>query len=647
MPDLVSSSEELYRILVRNFPNGAVFLFDRDLRLRIADGTTLKLYGFAPEKLEGQIISEVFPAEQAMFLIEKYRAVLEGKEFNEEMTVAGRTYFNQFQPVRDGQGQIYAGVIVSYDISERKQIEENLRLSEERYRSVSMLTSDYVWAATFLPDGPPQLDWSTGALETITGYTQLEIDGLGGWPAILHPDHLPELAEGMTAIFKGEASVGEFKLIRKDKTLRWVRFYSQPRWDDTHQRVIGLIGATQDITDRKNAEVALKKSEEELRQAQKMEAIGRLAGGMAHDFNNLLTVIFGHTDLALQAIAPDSPLRDELIGIQQSGERAAQLIRQLLAFSRRQILQPSRLSLNSAVENMDTLLRRLIGEDVELIIRLDPTLKPVYADPGQVEQVVMNLVVNARDAMPRGGQILVETGTLSLDTAYPSQPATIPPGAYSVLTVSDTGSGMSSDTLAQIFEPFFTTKGVGAGTGLGLAMVYGIIKQSEGHISVYSEPDLGTTFKLYLPQAASAEPEILLATASHPPLAVHSGSETILVVEDELQVRELIAKVLTRCGYKVLQANGITEALKIYQQHSSTIGMVLTDIVMPGQSGQELVAQLKLMQPNLKILYMSGYSDRLAIYRGMLEPGVAFLQKPFTPETLLLKIREILNRPVS
>jgi two-component system, cell cycle sensor histidine kinase and response regulator CckA len=395
------------------------------------------------------------------------------------------------------------------------------------------------------------------------------------------------------------------------------------------------------LDQRKQTEEALRQSEDYLRQSQKMEAVGRLAGGVAHDFNNLMTVIMGRSELLMTGLDEADPLRRNADEIKRTAERAVALTRQLLAFSRKQVLTPKVLDLNVVVANMDRMLRRLIGEDIDLVTVLGPALERVKADPGQIEQVIMNLAINARDAMPSGGKLTIETANVYLDHAYARKHAAVRPGPYVMLSVSDNGTGMDADTQSHIFEPFFTTKDQGKGTGLGLATVYGIVKQSEGYIWVYSEPGWGTSFKMYLPRIADA-PEPLEPV---PAVAQPRGSETVLLVEDEDGVRELTREILTMNGYTVIAARHGAEALEVCQRHSGEIALILTDVVMPQMSGHELMERIRPLRPSLKVLYMSGYTDKAIVRHGMLTGDIAFLQKPFTPDALARKVREVLDTP--
>jgi two-component system, cell cycle sensor histidine kinase and response regulator CckA len=388
---------------------------------------------------------------------------------------------------------------------------------------------------------------------------------------------------------------------------------------------------------------AERRLEEQLRQAQRMEAVGRLSAGVAHDFNNLLGVILGYGGI-LRSRIKDEALRSKLEEIIKAGEKAAGLTRQLLTFSRKQVLQPVVLDLNAVVADMNRMLQRVLGEDIDLMTRPAPELGGVRADPGQVEQVLMNLVANARDAMPRGGHLTIETGNVVLDEGYAAQHGTVRPGPYVMLAVSDTGSGMDAETQRHIFEPFFTTKEAGRGTGLGLATVYGIVTQSEGHIWVYSEPGRGTTFKVYLPRVDAAAPALATTRAE---ARAPKGTETILLVEDDEQLRELAREVLSDHGYTVLCASSGPAALAAAEAYAGEIHLLLTDVVMMGMSGRELSEALFPSRRDTRVLFTSGYTDDAIVHHGVLEQEMAFLQKPFPPAALLSKVRQALDTPPS
>lgn len=428
-------------------------------------------------------------------------------------------------------------------------------------------------------------------------------------------------------------------LISRDGTERPISYKRSPIRSKARQTT-GTVLVFCDVTERRQAEEVLRQTEEQLIQAQKMEAIGRLAGGVAHDFNNLLTAIIGYSQLALRRISPQDQLRQELDEIRKAGERAATLTSQLLAFSRKQVLQPKILDLNAVVADTSKMLNRLIGEDIRFRTTLDPGLKQVKADPGQIEQVLMNLAVNARDAMPNGGSLSIETSNVYLNEEYANHHAEVRSGHYIMLAVSDTGCGMDSKTRAHIFEPFFTTKEQGKGTGLGLATVYGIVKQSGGHIWVYSEPDRGTTFKIYMP-LVDEEPSL----ANEPLQAdlLPMGTERVLLAEDDVQVRDFTSRVLRELGYRVIEAANGNEAVMVANKTTEAIDMLLTDVVMPQIGGKELSEKLKSERPEIKVLFLSGYTADAIVHHGVLDSGMAFLHKPFTPGELARKVREVLD----
>ena len=399
--------------------------------------------------------------------------------------------------------------------------------------------------------------------------------------------------------------------------------------------------ALRELAERERADAELRKTEEQLRHAQKMEAVGRLASSVAHDFNNLLSVILGHCSILLSDLKQTDPIREDVAAILLAGERAADLTRQLLAFSRQQVLATRVLDLNQSVHESEKILRRLLGADVELVTRCQRDLSKVRADPGQIDQVIMNLAINARDAMPEGGKLTIETRDVVLDEPYATGHYGVLPGAYVMLAMSDTGIGMNQETQARIFEPFFTTKELGKGTGLGLSTVFGIVQQSGGHIWVYSEPGRGTTFRLYLPQTDATN----VATSAAVKPAVLHGTETILLVEDHDEVRAIALQILRRYGYHAIEARNAGEALLSCEQHPRTIHLLLTDVVMPQMSGRRLADRLLKIRPLMKVLFMSGYTENAILHHGILDSGVAYLQKPLLPEMLARRVREVLDTP--
>ena len=453
---------------------------------------------------------------------------------------------------------------------------------------------------------------------------------------LTHPDDLAESYAQRERLKSGEVSCFQMekRYVHKDGHVVWgLANVSLIR--DAHGKPMQYVGQVQDITERKQLE-------EQLRQSQKMDAFGQLAGGVAHDFNNLLTIISGYSEMLLGRLRADETASGMLKEIYKAGERAASLTRQLLAFSRKQVLAPKVLSLNAVVSETEKMLRRLIGEDVSLTTVLAPGLARVKADPGQIEQVIMNLAVNARDAMPRGGKLTVETANVELDEVYTRAHPQLQPGPFVMLAVSDTGIGMDADTKARIFEPFYTTKEIGKGTGLGLAVVHGILKQSGGHVCVYSEPAHGTTFKIYLPAVREdAVAETPLAEES-----VLHGTETVLLVEDEPGLRSLSRIALEAHGYTVLVASNAEEAQRVSVQHQNEIHLLVSDVIMPGMSGRQLSEVLLSRRPAMKVLYVSGYTDDAVVRHGVLRAESAFLQKPFTLHGLVAKVRATLGREV-
>jgi two-component system cell cycle sensor histidine kinase/response regulator CckA len=472
--------------------------------------------------------------------------------------------------------------------------------------------------------------WNQGAAR-LYGYSAEEM--IGHAIFVLHPpEKYDEYYEIMGRAQKGER-VAAFDTVRrrKDGSLVAVSL-SASAVEVEPGHVTGTTKISHDISD-------IKGLEEQVRQAQKMEAVGRLAAGVAHDFNNLLTVISGYSEILLSRLVPDDPVRVMVSEIHTAGARAGTLTRQLLAFSRQQVLEPKVLDLNSVVADTESMLRRMIGEDVILTALLDPALKPVRVDPGQIQQVLMNLAVNARDAMPQGGRLTVETCNATLDEAYREAHPEVVPGLYSLLAFSDTGTGMDDETKARAFDPFFTTKELGRGTGLGLAVVHGIVKQSGGHIEVYSEPGHGTAFKVYFPHAEGA-----LSSAGVGGFDVMpTGDETLLLVEDDDAVRALGRHVLQALGYNLLEASDGREALRLAQDHVGPIHLVVSDVVMPHLGGRQLAEMLEGVRPGVRVLFLSGYTDDAVIRHGILEADVAFLQKPFTPRALARKVRAVLD----
>jgi two-component system, cell cycle sensor histidine kinase and response regulator CckA len=509
---------------------------------------------------------------------------------------------------------------------ERELAVAALRTSEAQYRALFENTPYPMWVFDL---DTHKLLAVNGAAIAHYGYRREEFLALR-IEDLRPPEDIPELERHLATRPAGYRTTGPWRHRKKDGTIIQV---------ETSGHEIPFAGrraefvVIDDVTERRRLE-------EQFRQAQKMEAVGRLAAGVAHDFNNLLTAILGTTDLMIEDLPADHPNREGLLDIRGAAERATVLTRQLLTFSRQQVVSPRVLRLNELITDLVKLLRRLLGEDVTIATALTPDCGPVKADPGQLEQVIVNLSVNARDAMPNGGRLMLETKNIDLDGDYPTERVTIPAGRYVMFAVTDTGTGMDAKTKARIFEPFFTTKPVGKGTGLGLATVYGVVQQSGGYIWLYTEPGHGSSFKIYLPRVDAVETE----PAAEASLAgAFDGSETVLVAEDEEAVRQIIEKALDAHGYRVLSARDGAEALERASVYAGQIDLLVTDVVMPDMNGRELSRRLVQTRPNLRTLYLSGYTDDAILHRGVLQQGVAFLQKPFSLRMLARKVREVIE----
>jgi PAS domain S-box-containing protein len=527
------------------------------------------------------------------------------------------------------EGAVRHAVALRAGERQRRQAAAALRASEERFRTLVENSSD----ALLLMDAEARVTYLAPSSTRHLGWRPDQMVGRSVFD-FLHPDDREIVGARLAETLQnpGRLVTAEVRFLHADASWRIMEAAAVNHIPDPS--VGAIVVNARDITDRR-------KLEEQLRHSQKMEAIGQLAGGVAHDFNNLLTAILGYCNLMLDDIPPEDPLRADLEEIHSAGERAAALTRQLLAFSRRQMLQPQIVDINTIVQQLEKLLRRLISEDVELVTALALELPRVRVDPASFEQILVNLAVNARDAMPVGGRLTIETASVELDEAYAIAHVTVRPGRYVMLAVSDTGQGMDAATRARVFEPFFTTKEQGKGTGLGLATVYGMVKQSGGYIWVYSEPGRGTAFKVYLPPVEER------SGAQHD----HSGRrqtdttqgwETVLLVEDEDAVRALAREVLRRHGYVVLEARHGVDALRVAERHTDAIHLMVTDVVMPHMSGRDLAERLSTVRPRMKVLFMSGYTDHAVMHRD-LTPGSAFIQKPFTPEAFARAVRTVLD----
>ena len=513
------------------------------------------------------------------------------------------------------------------DMSEQKQAELELRL---RHRALEQVSEGILFTDPTQPDNP--IIYANKAFERITGYKAEEV--IGRNCRILQGERSdPQAVAEMHAAVVERRSCGvELINYRADGKPFWNVASIAPLQDD-EGRVTHFVGVLTDVTQRKI-------QEEQLRQSLKMEAIGRLAGGIAHDFNNLLTIILGNSQFAQSKLPTEDPnLRGLLAEINEAADKAAGLTRQLLAFSRKQLLEPKVIDINGLISRLSGMLKRLIGDNVSLVCHLNPEVSAITADPGQIEQILINLAVNARDAMAEGGKLLIETANDEFDHTYTESHPDVDPGPYVRISVSDTGHGMTADVIEHVFEPFFTTKPLGEGTGLGLATVFGIVKQSGGHIGVYSEPGHGTTFNVYFPR--KMEPSVNSSEEASRP--GKRGSETILLVEDDRRVRQITSQYLREAGYFVIEASSGSDVQQLAGQYSQPIQLLISDVVMPGLNGRQVADHFLKYHPGARVLFVSGYTNDIIVQRGVLENGMAFLQKPFTQQSLARKVREVLD----
>jgi len=612
-----------------------VFLLDvtGDGRFRIAgfNPAEERLVGLSSAEVSGRFIDELLPVEVARPLLANYRRCVERTatiHYEEVLDLpAGRRWcVTTLVPVLDAAGRVHRIIGVARDVTEERTALEALRASEARFRQLAETIREVFW---IVDAATRSLLYVSPAYEAIWGRP---CESLRGAPAssatAIHPEDRDRVA-ALSAKYPGEPTDVTYRILRPDGSERWIRDRSFPvRHDDGP--ATRIVGIAEDVTD-------FVRTEEQLRQAQKLEAVGQLAGAVAHDFNNLLSVVLSYADTLFESMATDDPRRDDAAEIRRAGERAADLTRQLLDFSRQQVVQPRLMSFGHTVLSMEKMLRRLISLNVELVLDLAPSTGSVWADPGQIEQVIVNLAVNARDAMPEGGRLVLATFNVTVGAADPSGVA---PGAYVLLTARDTGVGMDTATRTRIFEPFFTTKGPGKGTGLGLSTVFGIVQQNGGAIRVDSAPGEGATFRLYFPRACDSSATL---PASPEAEVTSVGTETVLVAEDDEQVRSLALSILRRLGYTVLHAQNAGEALLVCEQHDGPIHLLLTDVVMPRMSGRQLAERLAPVRPEMKVLYMSGYPDDSVVRRDVLETRIAFLHKPITPATLGAKVRQVID----
>jgi PAS domain S-box-containing protein len=592
-----------------------------------------ELLGMKREHVVNKLATEVYRTEPAPYLKEYASVVEEGRplQFETYFSPPDKIFVISATPIAE---DLFATIF--FDITEQKR-------AQERYQLISENAADVIWLWD-LEEG--RCVYVSPSVQQLRGFSPEEILAQPTEQAMPGDTYRRIAAEAQTrraAVDSGDEGAriqtNEVEFLRKDGTTVATETVTK-LVSDARGKVRYIVGASRDITVLKRAEAEKAKIEDQLRQAQKLESVGRLAAGVAHDFNNLLTVINGYSRLVLADLGEDDPLRESIGEILGAGERAAGLTQQLLAFSRKQVLKPRLLVLNSAVAEMTDLLRRVLGENIQLKLTLAQPAVCIRADLGQMQQLILNLAINARDAMPQGGVLSIETSNLTL-----SQPSTfssghLPPGSYALLSVSDTGCGMTPEVQAHLFEPFFTTKDAGKGTGLGLSNVYGVVKQSGGEITVTTSPGRGAAFHIYLPRFEGHPGE---EESTHLLPAAHGGHETVLLVEDEELVRMMLVEVLKSAGYLVLDARHGTDALALSGQYAAPMDLLVTDVTMPGFSGVELARRLAEMRPSLRVLFISGYTDQEAAQWGKLSQPVQFLQKPFHPDAFLAKVRQILD----
>ena len=536
-----------------------------------------------------------------------------------------RSILAKGMPLRDAQGRITSWVGINLDITDRKQTERAL----ESFTDTLMETAQSI---VVVVDAHCRVQRFNTFAQQLSGRPLEEVRGRDWVPLFVPPEEQGRVRELFAQVFAGTPMHGlESRILHKDGRELRVNWYVSPI-HGADGAVCGVLGIGHDVTD-------IRQKEEQLRHAARMEAVGRLAGGVAHDFNNYLTTIIGYSHIVLQDLPPEDPMRPFIDEIAKAAGRAAQLTKQLLTFSRKAIIHPQVIDLNGIIADMRSPLKMMVGDDIHLSLQLATGLGQIKADAGQIRQIVMNLVANARDAMPGGGRLTIETANVKLESELAAAYHPIPPGAYAALTVADTGAGMDDQMLGQLFEPFFTTKPVGQGTGLGLATVHGIVNQSGGHIAVSSRLGLGATFSIYFPHASErGQPE----QAVRPPAAAE-GNETILVVEDEPAVRHYLMRALSMFGYKVLKTGSPLSAVSMLHEDPEPIHLLLTDVIMPEMNGPQLASKLKAIRPEMRVLFISGYTRDALAQRGIMENGVHLLTKPFTPDELVKKIRQVLT----
>ena len=636
--EALRESEERFRTAFDDAAIGMA-LVATEGRLIKVNRSLCQMLGYSDQELRAKTFVEITHPADVGASLESTRAMLAGavRSFKLEkryLHKSGAVVWGLLSSVvvRDARNDPLYLIAQIQDITEQRHAEEKLREAEEKYRTLVEQLPLVTYVDTI--NEHASAIYISPQIEAILGYRREEwIDDPELFPKLIYPDDRERvLAELARTNATGEPFSQEYRVLARDGRVVWFRDEAVTE-RDAAGRPLHWRGYLLDITERKQLE-------EKLQQSQKMEAIGRLAAGIAHDFNNLLTAMVVSSEFLLEGLDDDDPLREDARQIARAADRAATLTGQLLAFSRKQMLKPTVLDLNALVDDLDTMLRRLIGEDIDLTTAPGLSLGPVKADRGQIEQVLVNLVVNARDAMPHGGRLVIETRNVDLDKPHPSEHLGCTPGPYVMIAVSDTGHGFDEKIRSSIFEPFFTTKEPGKGTGLGLATVYGIVAQSGGGIAVRSEPGLGTTFEIYLPRIAEQAPA---DSTGHGRSELRPGSETVLLVEDEDMVRDTVGRVLRQEGYSVLEGGTPEEAIELFEAYRGPIHLLITDVVMPQMGGRALAERLGPVRSDMKVLYMSGYTDEAIARQGVLDEGSSFIAKPFTMDALARKVRAVLG----
>jgi PAS domain S-box-containing protein len=625
-----------YRLLFEQSPIG-VFHFDNDGTIVDCNENFVKIIGSSRKALMGLNmlgLPDNKLVKQLQNALNGYTGFYEGvyHSVTAEKSTPVKVYVS---PLLDKDGRSFGCVGIVEDVTEQKQAREAVRKKETLHRKMLANIGDVI----VIIDRDCINRYKSPNIEKWFGWKPEEVVGTSTWENI-HPDDLTPAQRFFAGILQIPGKMGtiECRYRCKDGNYKWIEFTGTNLLDDPD--IQGVLGNYKDITERKNAEADREKLQAQLTQAQKMESVGRLAGGVAHDFNNMLGVILGYTELALLRTDDNHKLIADLKEIQKAAHRSSDITKQLLAFARKQTISPRKLDLNDTVESMLKMLRRLIGENIDLVWQPSAHLWPVKLDPTQIDQILANLCVNARDAIEGVGKITIDTGNKTFDAAYCKEHSGFIPGDFVQLSVSDNGSGMDRETLDNLFEPFFTTKEVGKGTGLGLATIYGIVKQNNGFIDVYSEPGQGSTFRIYLPRLVQ-EKEVFKSVSGKK--ATAGGTETILLVEDEPTILSMTQKMLERKGYSVLPAVTPAEAIDLAGTHTDPIHLLMTDVVMPEMNGRDLAGQIKGLCPDIRLLFMSGYPANVIAHQGMLDDGVAFIQKPFSMGDLTEKLREVLD----